>query len=70
LGEAGKLNYLLNGKEIGSIPIYPKGSPRLKLKDNSAFSFSETMLGELTVTEKWLFNLHFLVRVLFMGRSD
>lgn len=70
MGEAGKLDYLLNGKPIGNVPLYTKDSPRLKLKESSAFSFTDTALGELTITEKWLFNLHFLVRVLFMGSSD
>ncbi|NOU97603.1 D-alanyl-D-alanine carboxypeptidase [Paenibacillus sp. LMG 31456] len=70
MGELGKQEYLLNGKSIGSVPLYMKDSPRLKLKDNSAFSFTETGIGEVSVMDKWLFNLHFLMRVLFMGNSD
>jgi len=70
LGEIGKLQFWLNDKEIGNTPLFVKNSPRLKLKANSAFSFNETIAGEVTLVERWLFNLHFLVRVLFMGSSD
>ncbi|MGQ5395014.1 D-alanyl-D-alanine carboxypeptidase family protein [Paenibacillus sp. M.A.Huq-84] len=70
MGELGKQQFLLNGKSIGSVPIYMKDSPRLKLKESSAFSFTETGIGEVSVMDRWLFNLHFLVRVLFMGNTD
>ncbi|TDF99301.1 D-alanyl-D-alanine carboxypeptidase family protein [Paenibacillus piri] len=70
LGEAGRLQYLIDGKEIGHVVLLPKDSPRLKQKEGSAFSFTESSAGESSLFEKWLYHLHFLVRVLFLGRSN
>jgi D-alanyl-D-alanine carboxypeptidase (penicillin-binding protein 5/6) len=67
LGEAGKMHYLLNGEHIGDVPLWLKGSPMLNLKDRSSFSFRESLQGETTWTEKWLYILQFVVRALFMG---
>ncbi|PZE22210.1 D-alanyl-D-alanine carboxypeptidase [Paenibacillus xerothermodurans] len=69
LGEAGKLHYLLNGKDIGDVPLFIEGSSRLRLPDRSTFSFNETRQGEMTWPEKWLYILQFVVRDLFMGRT-
>jgi D-alanyl-D-alanine carboxypeptidase (penicillin-binding protein 5/6) len=41
LGERGRLQILLGGEEIGSVPLYAADSTRLKSSDNSTFSFQE-----------------------------
>jgi D-alanyl-D-alanine carboxypeptidase (penicillin-binding protein 5/6) len=70
LGEGGKLSYMLGGETIGSLPLFAKDSPRLKLQDRSAFFFTESFQKEATLTEKWLYIVQYLVRVLFTGYSD
>jgi D-alanyl-D-alanine carboxypeptidase (penicillin-binding protein 5/6) len=67
LGEAGKLSYVLNEQAIGSIPLFTKDSPRLKLQESSAFSFHESLQKEASAADQWLFIVQYLVRVLFTG---
>ncbi|WP_282943479.1 D-alanyl-D-alanine carboxypeptidase family protein [Paenibacillus sp. RC67] len=69
LGDRGTLLYSLNGNSIGSVPLYEKDSPRLKQKENSAFSFQASERGTATYTPKWLYIVQFLVRVLFTGSA-
>ncbi|MFE5317124.1 D-alanyl-D-alanine carboxypeptidase family protein [Paenibacillus sp. NPDC056579] len=69
LGEAGKLQLSLSGKPIGSIPVYTKGSPRLKLPERPAFTFNQSDKPVVGFADKWLYTIQFLVRVLFTGRS-
>ncbi|MCS7462420.1 D-alanyl-D-alanine carboxypeptidase [Paenibacillus doosanensis] len=69
LGEMGKLEFSLNGKPIGNVPLYEKGSSRLKEKESSSMSFSASDEWEASFTEKWLYIMQFLVRVLFTGRA-
>ncbi|WP_028548712.1 D-alanyl-D-alanine carboxypeptidase family protein [Paenibacillus sp. UNC451MF] len=69
LGERGSLTYSLNGQSIGSVPLYDKDSPRLKQQEHSAFSFQASEQGTATYTQKWLYIVQFLVRVLFTGRA-
>jgi D-alanyl-D-alanine carboxypeptidase (penicillin-binding protein 5/6) len=69
LGEVGTLNYLLNGKPIGNVPLYVKGSPRLKFADHGAFSFSGSLGGTSTGMDKWLFIVQHLFQIVFTGRS-
>ncbi|MEK3721730.1 D-alanyl-D-alanine carboxypeptidase family protein [Paenibacillus sp. FSL H8-0034] len=68
LGDVGRLVYTLNGKEIGGVPLVPKDSPRLKLKERSAFSFDQSQSAAASYAEKWLFIVQFIVRTLFTGR--
>ena len=69
LGERGTLTYSLNGQSIGSVPLYDKDSPRLRQQDSSAFSFQASEKGSVTYTQKWLYIVQFLVRVLFTGSA-
>jgi D-alanyl-D-alanine carboxypeptidase len=69
LGEAGRLNYMLEGRSIGHVPLFAKDSPRLKLKDHNVFSFNDSVNKEASNMEKWLFIVQFLVRVLFTGHA-
>ncbi|SFK92619.1 D-alanyl-D-alanine carboxypeptidase [Paenibacillus sp. 1_12] len=68
LGDVGRLVYVLNGHEIGGIPLFPKDSPRLKLKERSVFSFDESLSSTSSNADKWLFIVQFVVRTLFTGR--
>lgn len=70
LGEAGHLQFLLDGKPIGSVPLYAKDSPRLHLNDRSSFSFTETEFLNEARAREWLFILQALTRVLFTGQTD
>lgn len=70
LGEAGVLNYSMNGQLIGTVPLYMKGSPRLKLADHGAFSFSGSLGGTSSGADKWLFIVQYLFRIVFTGRSS
>ncbi|GAA4870535.1 D-alanyl-D-alanine carboxypeptidase DacB [Paenibacillus vulneris] len=69
LGERGSLTYSLNGKPIGSIPLYDKDSPRLNQQEQSAFFFQASDQGTATYADKWLYIVQFLVRVLFTGQA-
>jgi D-alanyl-D-alanine carboxypeptidase (penicillin-binding protein 5/6) len=44
LGERGKLHFILDGRPIGAVPLFDADSPRLQVKEQSAFKFkaSET----------------------------
>ncbi|MEK3914961.1 D-alanyl-D-alanine carboxypeptidase family protein [Paenibacillus sp. FSL H7-0331] len=68
LGDVGRLVYTLNGQEIGGVPLFPKDSPRLKLKERSAFSFDQSQSDTASYADKWLFIVQFIVRTLFTGR--
>ncbi|WP_240413913.1 D-alanyl-D-alanine carboxypeptidase family protein [Paenibacillus periandrae] len=68
LGDVGRLVYTLNGKEIGGVPLFPKDSPRLKLKESSAFSIDQSLSATASYADKWLFIVQFIVRTLFTGR--
>ncbi|OXM88110.1 D-alanyl-D-alanine carboxypeptidase family protein [Paenibacillus rigui] len=70
LGQAGVLNYSMNGQLIGTVPLYMKGSPRLKLADHGAFSFSGSLGGTSSGADKWLFIVQYLFRIVFTGRSS
>ncbi|MBP1155213.1 MULTISPECIES: D-alanyl-D-alanine carboxypeptidase family protein [unclassified Paenibacillus] len=70
LGEAGRLQFQLDGKPIGSVPLYAKDSPRLQLSDRSSFSFTETEVLNGARTGEWLYILQALTRVLFTGQAD
>jgi len=69
LGEVGAVHYMLSGKPIGSVPLFMKGSPRLKLDDHGAFSFSGSLGGTSGGADKWLFIVQHLFRIVFTGRS-
>ncbi|MCZ8512891.1 D-alanyl-D-alanine carboxypeptidase [Paenibacillus filicis] len=69
LGELGELQIMLDGKRIGSVPLYAKDSPRLLLKDRSAFYFNESDLGGSTWAQKYAYILQMLIRVLFTGKT-
>jgi len=45
LGERGRMNFYLNGEHIGSVPLYEKDSPRIKLNEKRAdeASFNQFM---------------------------
>ncbi|CAG7641627.1 D-alanyl-D-alanine carboxypeptidase family protein [Paenibacillus allorhizosphaerae] len=69
LGEAGQLQLSLDGKVVGSVPLYPKDSPRLQMKDKTSFSFVETDYSGTRI-HKWLYILQSLARVMFTGHID
>ncbi|WP_010498955.1 D-alanyl-D-alanine carboxypeptidase family protein [Paenibacillus elgii] len=70
LGEAGRLQFLLDGKPVGSVPLVAKDSPRLKQKERSAYSFAEAEELGGGNSRKWLYILTELTRVLFTGQAD
>ncbi|MCZ8520584.1 MULTISPECIES: D-alanyl-D-alanine carboxypeptidase family protein [Paenibacillus] len=70
LGEAGRLDFLLNGKVIGAVPLVAKDSPRLQWKENSVFSAQETDYQGESQAGRWLYILEALTRVLFTGQTD
>lgn len=70
LGEAGRLQFLLDGKPVGSIPLFAKDSPRLKQQERSAYSFAEAEELGGGYSRKWLYILTELTRVLFTGQAD
>lgn len=63
LGERGKLLYYLGGERIGSIPVVEKDSPRLSLKERTAFTYSSSSFPEEHAA--YLENLKVLIRALF-----
>ncbi|WP_281886815.1 D-alanyl-D-alanine carboxypeptidase family protein [Paenibacillus sp. YYML68] len=70
LGIAGKLEFMLNGKSIGSVPLVQPGSQRLSLKDRSTFTFTNTESDSWHLSDQWLYVLRTLSRVLFTGQTD
>jgi len=65
LGDGGKLTYYLNGKVIGTVPLYPAGSPKLKQAEQESFSF--TAGSEEEYNQSWKATFLSLIRVLFKG---
>jgi len=64
LGDAGKLTFFMNGKSIGSVPVYPAGSTKLKQAEKESFSFTATdWNGQRT----WGRTFRSLLRALFTG---
>lgn len=70
LGEAGKLEWSLGGKAIGSVPLYDKGHQKLNQPQHGAFSFNESGKAKATFADKWLYTVKFLVRALFTGGAS
>ncbi|TVY11568.1 D-alanyl-D-alanine carboxypeptidase family protein [Paenibacillus cremeus] len=74
LGDAGQLQFLLDGKQVGAVPLVVKDSPRLSWKQQSAFSFTESSesFSEYKgyYVQKWLYVLNAFTRVMFTGKSD
>ncbi|RAV03619.1 D-alanyl-D-alanine carboxypeptidase family protein [Paenibacillus sp. YN15] len=66
LGLAGTLTLTLNGKTIGSVPVYPEGSPRLAQEMDSRQTFGQ---GAAVAGggRGWFANLEQVVRALFAG---
>jgi D-alanyl-D-alanine carboxypeptidase len=68
LGERGVLQIYLQGKQIGSVPLYDKDSSRLNIEDKSAFGLKETELQHSGYSQFWHF-VRSLVRVMFTGAT-
>jgi D-alanyl-D-alanine carboxypeptidase len=69
LGLAGTLTLTLNGKTIGSVPVYPEGSPRLAQEPDNRQTWIGTA-GQTTAAvtgseRSWFANLEQVVRALF-----
>ncbi|MNP49506.1 hypothetical protein D3C76_1436910 [compost metagenome] len=70
LGLAGTLTLTLNGKTIGSVPVYPEGSARLAQEPDNRQTWLGTAAQGAAVTGSgrgWLANLEQVVRALFAG---
>ncbi|WP_426453496.1 D-alanyl-D-alanine carboxypeptidase family protein [Paenibacillus sp. S-38] len=70
LGDAGRLDFLLNGKVVGSVPLVAKDSPRLQWEDSPVFSAKENEYQGESQAGRWLYILEALTRVLFTGHAD
>lgn len=66
LGEVGRATFKLAGQTIGSVPLVAEGSPRLQLKERSAFSFSESQ-RDSGWGQQWLDAVRRLAKLLFAG---
>lgn len=71
LGEAGKLTVYLDGKPIGTVPVYPEGSARLNgTEEPERSALGRGLSRDAAVTgyrEGWAGRLTALIRVLFGG---
>jgi serine-type D-Ala-D-Ala carboxypeptidase (penicillin-binding protein 5/6) len=70
LGLAGTLTLTLNGKTIGSVPVYPEGSPRLAQEPDNRQTMLRSTGLEAAVTSSgrgWFANLEQVVKALFTG---
>lgn len=69
LGNAGKLVFRLDGKELGSVPIYPEGSPLLSAAESQRQIVNPAVSGYKTIQGKaensYWSKLSVLVRALF-----
>lgn len=63
LGERGRMQFFLNGEPIGSVPLYEKGSPRLKKHEQRAVEQSFSQLKRLNRKEhSWFLKLQDLFK--------
>nr|WP_248930849.1 D-alanyl-D-alanine carboxypeptidase family protein [Paenibacillus hamazuiensis] len=69
LGERGTLHILLDGGEIGKVPLYEKGSPRLSARPAPAFGAGETDLYHSEYS-RFLYFVQSFVRTLFTGSPE
>lgn len=70
LGLAGTLTVALNGKIIGTVPVFPEGSPRLAQEQDNRQTLLRTTALEAAVTGRgkgWFTNLEQVVKALFAG---
>jgi serine-type D-Ala-D-Ala carboxypeptidase (penicillin-binding protein 5/6) len=65
LGDRGSLQILLDGKTIGALPLYQKGSPRLLAEDKSTFGFQQSESYRATGMSPYLSAVKMLVHKLF-----
>lgn len=70
LGLMGRLEFTLNGKTIGSVPLVVKDSPRLSVKEGSMFTFTGSEADGWRLSDRWLYILSAFTRVLFTGQTD
>lgn len=55
LGERGRMNFYLDGEPIGTVPLYEKGSARIKMLDSRAAEESFTQFQKLNQQQEgWL----------------
>jgi D-alanyl-D-alanine carboxypeptidase len=70
LGLAGTLTITLNGKTIGTVPVYPEGSQRLAQEPDNRQTMLRTTGLEAAATSSgrsWFANLEQMVKALFAG---
>ncbi|MDF2924345.1 MAG: D-alanyl-D-alanine carboxypeptidase [Paenibacillaceae bacterium] len=65
LGDAGKLTVLLNGKPIGSVPVYPEGSPQLQPEQSAWGQEASRSAGLASMGQGWTGRLGDILRALF-----
>ncbi|MDF2720540.1 MAG: peptidase [Paenibacillus sp.] len=66
LGERGTLKFTLDGKLIGSVPLYAENSPQLAAKERPMFGFYESEPYEASRYTLWTLKLQEVVRRLFV----
>lgn len=68
LGDAGSLKFLLDGKVIGAVPVYPVGSPQLNRQEEQTWKPGADKTAAVTATsshEGWAGKLKDVLRALF-----
>ncbi|MED4602461.1 D-alanyl-D-alanine carboxypeptidase [Paenibacillus validus] len=70
LGLKGRIEFTLNGRAIGNVPLVAKDSPRLSATDRSTFAFSESDADGWRLSDRWLYILSAFTRVMFTGQTD
>lgn len=65
LGDLGVAEYYLQGRKIGSIPLYVKNDPRLLQPERSAFGFQAGFDRDATTGERFVLSLQAILRAVF-----
>ncbi|MNI30012.1 D-alanyl-D-alanine carboxypeptidase DacB precursor [compost metagenome] len=65
LGERGSLVIKLDGKPIGTVPLFASDSPRLNMEDKTTFSFKQSEVVKASFLSKYLFVLQMTLRMVF-----
>ncbi|MEK8127449.1 D-alanyl-D-alanine carboxypeptidase family protein [Paenibacillus filicis] len=70
LGVAGRLDFKLNGRAVGSVPLVAPDSPRLSARSGKSFALAVEGRAGWKQSDKWLYILQSLTRVMFTGKTE
>ncbi|WP_159882926.1 D-alanyl-D-alanine carboxypeptidase family protein [Paenibacillus puerhi] len=70
LGTAGRLDFKLGGKLIGTVPLVPADSPRLSVAGSRNPALASALTSNWSLSDKWLYILRAFTRVMFTGQAE